>query len=401
MMMRKNFTGFSLIELMIALAIGVFMTLVLLSTYQVNKRDYQQQDQRARLQENLRFALDFIGKDLRQAVNLGCAQGLANISVAPEVTADVERAAIIQAGGIIAANAASNAGTTIEPVPGTTLVGTGGGLRGVNYRNTAGGSLSTSTDYYTAVQATLVPDRLYFMTVISGPYRLTANVAAGAIAVNGIVNTTGFTSDAATVTRFALVTDCNGGRGDLFQVASITGTSITAAATSGFTGLANSYNAATTLIYEIGFVAYDVYFADGTEGIALARRPLDPTDNRQAVTPYIENLQVLYGVDTDNPPDGSPNFYETADVIGTTGNWPNVVSLQVTVVGQAPSIQSGVEPAYQLPQAHWDAEGVPNPGKLIHTKDLNQQLYGHLNGQPNPRTRQVMTATFALRNRLP
>ncbi len=397
--MKRNLTGFSLIELLIALAIGVFMTVVLLSTYQVNKRDYTAQDQRARLQENLRFALDFIGKDLRQAVNLGCAQGFANIAVAPEVTADVERAAIIQAQGIIGANAATNAGTTIEPTPGTTLVGTGGGLQGVNYRNTAAGNASTSVDYYTSVQATLVPDRLYFMTTISGPYRLTANAIAGAATVSTI--TTGFTGNAATVTRFALITDCNGGRGDLFQVQNITGTSITAAAGSGFTGLTNSYNTATTLIYEIGFIAYDVYFAGGTEGIALARRPLDPTDNRQAVTPYIENLQLLYGVDTDDPADGSPNFYETADVVGTTGNWPNVVSVQVTVVGQAPGIQTGVVPAYQLPQAHWDATGVANPGDLIHTMDLNQELYGYLNGQPNPRNRQVMTATFGLRNRLP
>jgi type IV pilus assembly protein PilW len=398
-MMRKHLEGFSLIELLIALGIGVFMTVVLLTTYQVNKRDYTQQDQRARLQENLRFALDFIGKDLRQAVNLGCAQGFANIAIAPEVTADAERNAIITAQGLIGANAATNTGTTIEPTPGNTLVGTGGGLRGVNYRNTASGSLSTSADYYTAVQATLVPDRLYLMTTISGPYRLTAKVNAGAKVVNNIQSTTGFTSDAATVTRFALITDCNGGRGDLFQVQSITGTSITAATSSGFGGLSFDYNAPTSLIYEIAFVAYDVYFAGGTEGIALARRPVGPSDNRQAVVSYIENLQVLYGVDSDA--DGSPNFYQTATVVGNTGNWPNVVSLQVTVVGQSPGIQVGVDPAYQLPQAHWDAAGVTNPGNLVHRTDLNQQLFGYLNGQPNPRHRQVLTATFSLRNRLP
>ncbi|MCX7107342.1 MAG: PilW family protein [Methylococcales bacterium] len=60
-------TGLSLIEIMIALLIGVFLLGGILQIFIGSKQTYKMQENLSRLQENGRFALDFLGKDLRSA----------------------------------------------------------------------------------------------------------------------------------------------------------------------------------------------------------------------------------------------------------------------------------------------------------------------------------------------
>lgn len=64
--------GFSLIELMVAMVIGLII-LAAVSTVLVNSnKNYNTTDSMARMQENARFAVEFIGRDLRRAGNVGC-----------------------------------------------------------------------------------------------------------------------------------------------------------------------------------------------------------------------------------------------------------------------------------------------------------------------------------------
>ena len=64
--------GFSIIELMVATAVGLVI-LAAVSTVLVNSnKNYNTTDSLARMQENARFALEFIGRDLRRAGNMGC-----------------------------------------------------------------------------------------------------------------------------------------------------------------------------------------------------------------------------------------------------------------------------------------------------------------------------------------
>lgn len=65
--------GFSLIELMVAVAISVIILAGVLTMMSASKKTYTQQMDRARLQENARFALDFISRSLRMAGYFGCA----------------------------------------------------------------------------------------------------------------------------------------------------------------------------------------------------------------------------------------------------------------------------------------------------------------------------------------
>ncbi|MEJ1364559.1 MAG: PilW family protein [Candidatus Sedimenticola sp. (ex Thyasira tokunagai)] len=64
--------GFSLVELMVATAIGLLLLFGLGTIYVNNKQLYTMVEQRGRMQENLRFSMDMVTSDLRLANYKGC-----------------------------------------------------------------------------------------------------------------------------------------------------------------------------------------------------------------------------------------------------------------------------------------------------------------------------------------
>ena len=73
--LRGKQSGLSLIELMVALTIGAFLVLGVVTVFIANKSSADLEASLARLQENGRFALDLIADDLYQAQYLGCNTG--------------------------------------------------------------------------------------------------------------------------------------------------------------------------------------------------------------------------------------------------------------------------------------------------------------------------------------
>lgn len=65
--------GLTLVEVMVAATLGLILTAGLIQVFVSNKQAYRLQEGLARLQENGRFALDFITRDVRGAGFLGCA----------------------------------------------------------------------------------------------------------------------------------------------------------------------------------------------------------------------------------------------------------------------------------------------------------------------------------------
>ncbi len=65
-------TGISLIEIMIALLIGAFLIGGVLQIFIGSKQTYRMQENLSRLQENGRFAMDFLAKDIRMAGYRAC-----------------------------------------------------------------------------------------------------------------------------------------------------------------------------------------------------------------------------------------------------------------------------------------------------------------------------------------
>ena len=88
---RAAQAGFTLVELMVAVALGLFLVAVMGTVYLGSKATYRSLDAMARLQENGRFAIDTIGADLRMAGFRGClgygkATSLVNTLNAPNAT---------------------------------------------------------------------------------------------------------------------------------------------------------------------------------------------------------------------------------------------------------------------------------------------------------------------------
>ena len=70
----RRVTGFSLVELMVALALSLILLAGVLAIFASSRTTYETTDRLARLQENGRFALDLIVRDLRSAGYAGCSK---------------------------------------------------------------------------------------------------------------------------------------------------------------------------------------------------------------------------------------------------------------------------------------------------------------------------------------
>jgi type IV pilus assembly protein PilW len=75
--------GFSLVELMVALVIGLLITMAVVSLFITSDQSYKQNEAISKMQENARFAMELISQDLRHAGLLG------NISDTMDVNVDV------------------------------------------------------------------------------------------------------------------------------------------------------------------------------------------------------------------------------------------------------------------------------------------------------------------------
>jgi type IV pilus assembly protein PilW len=80
MIKNKQQAGFSLIELMVALVIGLFVMGVVITVFVQSKRNYNQDEEIARLQESGRYAIQLLSRELAMAGFLG------NMQLADSVT---------------------------------------------------------------------------------------------------------------------------------------------------------------------------------------------------------------------------------------------------------------------------------------------------------------------------
>ena len=59
--------GFSMVELMVAVVLGLLLTAAVLQTFVSLKRTYEFQEEFSRIQENGRFGIEFLSRDIRNA----------------------------------------------------------------------------------------------------------------------------------------------------------------------------------------------------------------------------------------------------------------------------------------------------------------------------------------------
>lgn len=76
---RAPAAGLTLIEMLIALLIGSLLMLGLVQVFSASRTAYQMSEGMARVQENARFAIDFLQRDLRMAGHFGCVNDQAHL----------------------------------------------------------------------------------------------------------------------------------------------------------------------------------------------------------------------------------------------------------------------------------------------------------------------------------
>lgn len=83
---EKHSQGFTLVELLVALALGLTLTGGIVNIYLQNKRNYLQDDEVARLQENARYAINLLKRELTMAGFIAGITDYSDISSAAVTT---------------------------------------------------------------------------------------------------------------------------------------------------------------------------------------------------------------------------------------------------------------------------------------------------------------------------
>lgn len=268
--------AFSLVELMIAIAIGLVLLVGLIQVFQSSKRSYTIQDSLARMQENGRYAMDLLRSDLRLSGYWG---GNADIS------------AIKGSSGIITPD--GNCGSSGDPRWGRMLE-----------RSVFG--INNDITNYNCIETFNEP-----------------SPEVGQYLANGDVITIRY-ADPLQITTFS-PSDNNRYfiRTSLFDGKVFTGKD------------ANSNNiddnpvSTHRLVSHAYYVGHQNTECPGNTNLqipTLFRKALsnDGTPIQEEMVRGIESLQIQYGVDNNN--DGTTNQYRNADDIA---NWTNITSIRI------------------------------------------------------------------------
>ncbi|KAA3629003.1 MAG: hypothetical protein DWQ08_07075 [Proteobacteria bacterium] len=302
---RREF-GFTLVELMVSVIIGMLLAGALVAIVVNSTSAYNVQLDHARVYENARFALEFLSRDVRMAGYFGCLENNQNVNnnlnFSNGSLYDID-----------------------EPVEGFENDGNEAGWRpsgtSVSGLNVATGSDAITLRFANPTEAAKV----------EAPSTPDSPIDADE---NGYVFSTG---------EVVVVSDCD--KADVVQLTDVDKS--TNLLSHGMEGELSPGNAYDTLGGDLG----DGYDTTGTvmtfNAVRYFVRKRDPgdTDANAAVALYrqhvggsgvviteelidgVENMQVMYGVDTDS--DGVPNSYVKANAVGA---WRNVVSLQIALL---------------------------------------------------------------------
>ena len=352
----KRQTGLSLVELMIAVTLGLVLSSAAISAFISVKRVNNTTSGSAGLADSGRFAFDQLGMGLKSAGYLGCStssESRVDLSATlPVLVTDVGEAL----GGY--EYTGTGIGGTFALVP--PYVKAGGAGNWVTSA-TLGGLLDAGV-FSASVSGGAVGNPIAGSDVIAMhespvgtmPVYLTGDASAGASSLVTTLPTagpnTGFASViAAGGSPIAAVANCQSA--EVFAVSSIAGAVLNISNTNAQQHLVTGYDAGShlslidTRVYYIG-VGSDgegALFVLDTNGSTVFANPVELVSD-------VENMQVLYGVDTTGLK--SVTQYVTADqvpLIASTGDFNSVINVQIGLLLAGPP---GSGPAAPAPQTY-------------------------------------------------
>lgn len=275
-------TGMTLIEIMIALLISAFLVGGVLQIFIGSKQTYRMQEGLSRLQENGRFALEFLSNNIRMAGSRGC-----------------KRTATISGASNDPTSFLSDFNTSIQ-----------------------GFEATSSSAWTPAINSAITSplggsDVITIRRVDNQVNYITAH-AAGTAALT-LAATTGLAAG-----NVVLVSNCSGA--EAFQISSIAGNTVTLQSAP-----SKSYNGGE--ISPINTISYYVRTNSNTLLPSLYRRV--GSNGAEELVEGIEQMNVWYGEDTDMSlttgisTDYVPNYYVPANSVV---NMLRVVSIRISLL---------------------------------------------------------------------
>ena len=348
--------GFTIVELMVAATLGLLIVAGAISMLISNKRIYTEQDELGRLQENARFAMDMLIRDIRMAGHTGCNGDVAsvenNITGAGVVTSLYSFTPVEGAEGAnnwqpsnstqdVAGMLAGSDSITVRYLADTDI-----------YTMTPAMSAGTSQIFTSGGSGIALGDVLAIADCTSADIVVATNIGlTGAVGCSSTGPTDGACLD--TVTHAAGVV-----------VGALPGNAVAA--------LSRNYDASSTIFRYVTnryFVAND---AAGNPVLNRRSSEVNPV-NPEEVIEGVENMQILYGEDTA----GNDQIADTYVTAAAVADWDNVVSVRVSLL-----MRSVEEYGPDQDNATYDLLGT-----IIDPVD-------------DRRRRRVFTATIQLRNRI-
>lgn len=304
----KKQLGISLIELMIAMVLGLLIMGGVIELFINSKQVYRVQENQSRIQENARFAMNFISKDVRMAGFFGCLGK--NYE-----TSNIENAL----------NDPTNITWSLEALAG--------------YDN-VDAAFSVFTDVVPGTDIIVFRGLLNEMIPLVEPYSNSAQMFVDPIFNNDCP--AGADENTCHEGEILMVTDCT--QGTIFQTTQTTATggadpaiNVVHSANATFTP---GNMAPATFDQEYGSGAYIARFNSyayyirlnpaGQSSLYRARISLvNNEDNSffaEELVEGVENMQILYGEDTDD--DNVANYYLSAGLV----DMDKVVSIKIDIL---------------------------------------------------------------------
>jgi len=289
--------GLTLVEIMISITISLILLAGVAQIFFGNQQTYRVQEASSRIQENGRFAMHFLTKEIRMAGFTGCAS-MANVTNIADVNNDdsADETGDFTTGGI---DGREQAGLPIDITDTVALA-----LADVN----------VGTDVLIIKRGTDTGVRL-----TGNMGTINANIQVSAAAVNGMF----------LANDILIISDCE--QTDIFAANNVSNGAVTTTiahsnAVNKGNNLSKLYDTSATIMK---FENLTYYIANNIAGVpSLYRRRLATNAIvTEELVNGIEDMEILYGEDTDN--DNTANRYVAADAAGLL--MANVVSVRITL----------------------------------------------------------------------
>jgi type IV pilus assembly protein PilW len=373
--------GFTLVELLVALALGLFVLIGLTSVFIAVKQSFRFQETSGRLQEDAAFALDTISRDLRMAGQAGCL-GISKITTGsgPTAVSTYFPGSVIGTGyanGLNLANPlsqvlTSEAEVTTQPMTAYNFVRGFDGIPAAMFPSSPPSNTTT--------------DSLFFMGASSKAVALSSPMTVANSALTIATDTFNWRS-ASNNTRTFIISNC--ASSSVFV--GLTSAAGTGAQIAHGTAQGNSVDTFTsstvfgtdTVVMPLEWSFYYVATRAGADTPSLYRIFFNGSNrsNAEEIVSNVESMQVHYGESNLDATSGLSTL--KADIWRTSptavSDWSRVVAVRVGLM-----LVSSLDNA--------------NPGVTIGTPTLLGATYALPSGASANRLRKEFSTTVVLRN---